>query len=160
MALCYLSVLELQMAWVTSDSSADKFFRLVHSDLRRGYLRRSSRSLNVSFSSWGVQSTSTACIESAGIDPSFCRASFKSAIVLIVGSLCSPSAATRIVTTMYSLWNCVPLDPAITCLRRLLKLTNVSSSNFPRSSNDSWLNCSSVSFCVSFTSHLQRPDVQ
>ncbi len=62
MALCYLSIIELQMALVTSDSSADKFFRLVHSDLRRGYLWRSSHSLSVSFSSWGVQSTSTACI--------------------------------------------------------------------------------------------------
>ena len=37
-------------------------------------------------------------MESAGIEPSFLRASFRSALPLIVGSLYSPSAATKIVT--------------------------------------------------------------
>jgi hypothetical protein len=37
-------------------------------------------------------------MESTGMEPSFLKASFKSALLLIVGSLYSPSAATRIVT--------------------------------------------------------------
>jgi hypothetical protein len=32
-----------------------------------------------------------------GMDPSFCKASFKSPLPLMAGSLCTPSAATKIV---------------------------------------------------------------
>lgn len=32
-----------------------------------------------------------------GMDPSFCKASFKSPLPLMVGSLCTPSAAAKIV---------------------------------------------------------------
>lgn len=32
-----------------------------------------------------------------GMDPIFCKASFKSPLPLMVGSLCTPSAATKIV---------------------------------------------------------------
>ena len=38
-----------------------------------------------------------------GMEPSFCRASFKSLPPLIAGSLCTPSAATKMVTCRNSL---------------------------------------------------------
>ncbi len=131
-------------------------------------------------------------MESTGMEPSFLKASFKSALLLIVGSLYSPSAATKIVTcchknqhmviskaclhshlsncllykhlhtkkphnllpevwlvwkhfltTMYSLLNRSALGAAIIRLRKLFTFTNVSSSNLPLSSNDSWLKRSS-----------------
>ena len=58
---------------------------------------------------------------------------------------------------MNSLLNRVPLDAAIMRFRILFTFTNVSSSNFPRSSSESWLNFSSTSFMERLTCDWDTP---
>lgn len=91
-------------------------------------------------------------IASVGIEPNFLRAALRSALLLIAGSLNSPSAATKIVTTIYSLFNLSDLGAAMIFFLKLFTLIRVSASNLALSSRERLLNRSSAPAAERLTS--------